>query len=128
MSETYTYQNGETATVPTIDIPETNETLFKVNIPSTKEEETNGVGEGMWACTTEESYADWENNKEGTFFVKLLNDSVYYPPLTYGNIIPVTFRKGKRPVAIVEELHHHYGISKKEDVIRFLVPKAEKRL
>lgn len=125
MSKTYTYQNGETVTLPEIVVPEESEKCIQVNLPSTAEDFENGNGEGMFACATEETYQEWDSNGEGIHFVKLLNDSVYYPGLSWGTIIPVELRGKDRPVALLEELQHHYGDSKRDEVIQFLPKNLE---
>ena len=120
MSNQYTYKDGSTVEVPTILLPKSPDTCFKIVLPDTKEEEIAGSGEDIWACTTEENFIIWQNDGEGTFFVKIMNSSYYYPGLKEGTIIPVQFLKLPKPVAILEELEHHYGPSKRNEVTRFL--------
>lgn len=120
MSEMYKYQNGNEVALPDITVPEELEKCFKVNLPSNGEDFENGNGEGVWACATEETFQAWDNNEEGIHFVKILNDSMYYPNLSCDTVIPVELRKDARPVALLEELHHHYGDSKRDEVIQFL--------
>ncbi|PGK51220.1 hypothetical protein CN918_25870 [Priestia megaterium] len=120
MSEIYTYQDGSTTEIPAIPLPKKPEECFKIVLPDTKEEELTGNGEDLWACTTEENFSAWQNDGEGIYFVKILNNSYYYPGLKEGTVIPVQFLKLPKPVAMISELEHHYGPSRRNEVTRFL--------
>lgn len=70
--------------------------IIKVNLPDSPRS-TNG--EGVWVVTTAESSikADDDNDKGSECKAILINDSVYYPNLRYGTIIPFTTNGSKRP-------------------------------
>lgn len=107
----YKFENGEIMNIPTIERPEDNRKLFKVNLPQTFDDYLSGNGEGMWACCSEKDQAKIDEDvAEGIIFVKLLNDSIYYPELEYGTIIPVELRGECRPVAIWDELDAKYSL------------------
>jgi len=120
MSAIYTYKNGKTTELPEIQLPKNPEKCFLIVLPDTKEEEETGNGEDIWACTTEENFTIWQNDGEGVFFVKVMNNSYYYPGLKEGTVIPVQFLKLPKPVAMLSELEHHYGSSRRNEVTRFL--------
>lgn len=122
MTEMYTYQNGKSVEIPVITIPNEIEKCFKINLPSDEADNESGTGEGIWACSTDEVLAFYEKDEETKIhLVMLLNDSMYYPILTFQTIIPVEFRKGQRPVAVYEELVYHFGEAKRDEVVQFLV-------
>ena len=122
----YTYKDGKQVPLPIIETPETHEKCFIVSLPSTPEDVQNGKGEGIWACTTEEVHQEYDNHGTGLRFVKIVNkQSMYYPNLTFGAVIPVRLNGKDRPVALLEELQHHYGTSKKDEVVQFLENNAE---
>lgn len=114
----YTFSDGYTVTVD--DFDESKRTFsFKVNLPSCAEDYLNGNGEGVWCCIHPQISEDELNNSEGTIlFVKILNDSLYYDGLKYGDLIPVVPREGNRPVALLDELVAKYGKSDKEGAIK----------
>lgn len=93
---------------------------FKANLPYDKENEINGNGEGVWVEASTKDYTVAANNN-GYLPVKILNDSVYYPSLKYGDLILIKFTNNEeqRPIAPLEELRHKYGepISEKELII-----------
>jgi len=74
---------------------------IKVNLPDSNRGFISGNGEGIWALILEEDgVKKYKESKLGeTFYVALLNNSIYYPPLSWGNIIKVKCTgKGYRPI------------------------------
>lgn len=80
---------------------DTQNNLFKVNLPSSIEKFESGNGEGIWACSyNQESadiYASGTLNKE--FEVVVLNDAICYP-FPWGCVITVVMvnNPNNRPV------------------------------
>lgn len=108
----YNFENGCAMLVKDneIVVPQDIDKMFKVNLPATKDEYETGNGEGVWACATasdtEKVFSDCEYE---IIFVKILNDSLYYPGLKCYDIIPVELRGECRPVAMFNELQYHYN-------------------
>lgn len=115
---TYTFNDGNIVSVE--DFDENKRTFsFKVNLPSCIEDYLDGSGEGVWACIHPSiSESELNNSKGAILFVKILNDSLYYNGLKYGDLIPVTPRGNNRPVALLDELIVKYGNSDKERAIK----------
>lgn len=105
----YQFSNGVCAEVQ--DFPKVDSSYyFKVNLPNSQDSYESGNGEGVWAYTDAESYEKWKNDEQDAIiYVKILNDSVYYNGLEYGDLVPVELRGEYRPVAIYEELISKYG-------------------
>lgn len=103
--EHYVMRNGKVLSCETIVIPEEDNNIFKVNLP---EKANFPNGEGIWACTTPKYLKLYQDDWGGErILVKILNDSLYYPRLTYGTVIPVVLEAGRRPVAIFEEISQY---------------------
>lgn len=79
--------------------------IFKVNLPATRDDFLSGNGEGCFVSIDEETYKAWEDDKNigGVYEGALLNDSIYYPNLQYGDKIKFELRGDKRPVALIEK-------------------------
>ena len=76
---------------------------FQVNLPDNKQAYKSGNGEGIWVVAeSEEDFKKYIEDKptdhKTTIKVKVLNNSVYYPSISYGTVIEVELRKGKRPI------------------------------
>lgn len=114
----YTFEDGHTVAVE--DFDESKGTFsFKVNLPSCAEDYLNGNGEGVWCCIHPDLSEDDISNSDGViFFVKILNDSLYYKDLNFGALIPVESRGNNRPVALLDELVAKYGKGDKEKAIK----------
>ena len=94
--------------------------MFRVNLPSTEKSYRNGNGEGVWCYGNEETYnALVENNvSEGIYYVKIQNDSVYFPELVCDTCIPVEARGEKRPVCPFDFIKDYEQLD--EDALRDL--------
>lgn len=107
----YKFKNGMIAEFDDIEETNSEHKMFKVNLPETQENYISGNGEGVWACGNSKTLNAWRKNKnKGIYFAMVLNDSVYYPKLKCGMIIPIEMRGDKRPVALYEELLNNYEI------------------
>lgn len=73
---------------------------IKINLPDDSIKHRLGNGEGIWAIPINlKDYLKWnDDSKFDTIKVMLLNDSLYYPTLTWGSVIEVELRGDKRPV------------------------------
>lgn len=91
---------------------------IKVNFPLTESDFNSGNGEGMWVLVDPETKkAHDEDAAGGTYFGVLDNDSVYYPGLDHGTVVPFEMRGEKRPVADFHGfLAKLNGISQEEKV------------
>jgi len=106
----YEFENGNKVAVKDFTKPNS-ECFFKVNLPNTVANYEAGSGEGVWAYTDEESYKKWlKDEKDSIVYVKILNNSMYYKGLEYGDLIPVELRGEYRPVAIYDELIAKYSL------------------
>jgi len=118
----YKFNNGKIVEVKDFDIETDMEKMFKVNLPDSLNSYVNGNGEGVWACGDKDTLNACQNDEEsGIYFVKILNDSTYYPPLNCYTLIPVEMRGEKRPTAIFRELQEKYGESHREEVIERVI-------
>jgi hypothetical protein len=119
--EFYAFESGEKQEVPAFKTPSDINLMFKLNLPSSRENFESGNGEGVWACTDNPTLE--RLNKDGTggiYFARVLNDSVYYPTLKCDTIVAMEMRGDKRPVALYDELIEKFGKSKRDEVIRFM--------
>ena len=73
--------------------------LFKGNIPDSKQGYERGNGEGCWwAFETPADKLVYDADVSGTSFMGILcNNSIYYP-LPYGSVLKLEVRPGSRPV------------------------------
>jgi len=119
---TYYFQDGREEKYEEIPLPKVSEECFLINLPSEEEDFIGGNGESIWACGTTETLEAYKNmDFEGVVYVKLMNNSMYYPNLKYKTVIPVKVEKNKRPVAYLDELNYYYGESKRDELTRFLI-------
>lgn len=73
---------------------------IKVNFPLTEEDYQRGNGEGMWVLVDKETKKLHDVDITGGQYVGILdNDSVYYPGLDHGAVVPFEMRGENRPVA-----------------------------
>lgn len=62
---------------------------IKVNFPLTAEDFAIGNGEGMWVLVDKETKDAHDSDATGGRYVGILdNDSIYYPGLNHGELIP----------------------------------------
>lgn len=107
----YTFVNGKTVVVPKMieDAKISRKHMFKVMLPITKRQYLEGKGESVWATASEKTIESLsELPSRAVFFVKVLQDSCYYPNIVYGSILPVQLvTTSKIPTGILEELVVH---------------------
>ena len=73
---------------------------IKVNLPLTEQEYCSGNGEGVWVRVSDGTRRAYDANASGGGYSGILsNDSVYYPGLLCGTVIPFKLRGECRPVA-----------------------------
>lgn len=73
---------------------------IKVNLPLTEQEYCSGNGEGVWVRVSDETRRAYDADASGGGYSGILsNDSVYYPGLLCGTVIPFELRGEYRPVA-----------------------------
>lgn len=83
---------------------------IKVNLPGNEEAYKNGNGEGVWVLVEENIKKAYDTDESGTTYEGVLdNDSIYYPGLIHGTIIPFEMRGQNRPVTPYEWLIKNYG-------------------
>lgn len=74
--------------------------FIQINLPLAEEEYLSGNGEGVWVKVDPATRQAYDADKIGPgYFGVLDNDSLYYPGLGPGEIIPFEMRGGLRPVA-----------------------------
>ena len=72
---------------------------IQVNIPLTEEDYRFGNGEGVWVEVDEETRLAYDRDAIGAGYNGILaNDSIYYPGLMCGEVIPFEMRGTNRPV------------------------------
>lgn len=87
---------------------------IKVNIPVNETDYKNGNGEGVWVLVDGFTEEDYNNDEAGTgrdgipYEGILDNDSIYYPGLTHGTVVPLELRGGGRPVVQFDWLDANY--------------------
>jgi hypothetical protein len=82
---------------------------IKVNLPDSPEAYKNGNGEGVWVLVNEDVKRAYDTDEAGTTYEGILdNDSIYYPELMHGVVIPIEMRGNNRPVTPYEWLIDHY--------------------
>lgn len=73
---------------------------IKVNLPPTEENYRAGNGEGVWVLVDPDTKRDYDLDVAGGKYIgKLDNDSIYYPGLNAGELVPFEMRGPSRPVA-----------------------------
>lgn len=83
---------------------------IKVNLPASEDDYLNGYGEGVFMLVTPEIKAAYDADESGTKYTGILdNDSMNYPSLKHGALIPFEMRGDKRPVVSLNWLVDHYG-------------------
>lgn len=107
-------------------IEEGNTEKIKLNLPLTADEYLSGNGEGVWCEIDSDLLERALKNPPALIPVKILNDSCYYPNLTWGNLVLAEFRNSNfRPVADRKELLFKYGpsitLEEKEELIKKIV-------
>ncbi len=79
---------------------ETMTEYIQVNLPLTAQDYVAGNGEGVWVLVDPETKRDYDIDATGTGYVGILdNDSLYYPGLNCGELLPFEMRGERRPVA-----------------------------
>ena len=115
----YTFADGKVVDyeeIPIFDVNTDDGHLFKINLSDNNEDYLNGNGEGVWAIGNRDTMKAHKDNELGNniYFVRILNDSVYYPGLMCDTVVPIKFRGDKRPVALMSELQYRYGAGQRE--------------
>ena len=87
------------------------EYFIKVNLPDSEKSARNGNGEGCWVKVDEGVCRLYDEDGEGVFAGELANDSIYYPGLNCGTVIPFRMRGAFRPVVPLGWLEANYGKS-----------------
>ena len=83
---------------------------IKVNLPPNEEWEKQSGGEGCFVLVTPEVKKAYDEDESGTNYTGILdNDSLYFPGLMHGTIIPFEMRGEKRPIVKFNWLLEHYG-------------------
>ena len=83
---------------------------IKINLPDSEEKYRSGNGEGCFCLVTPEVKAAYDADENGTTYEGILdNDSVYYPGLNHGTLIPFEMRGSFRPVVPYTWLIEHYS-------------------
>lgn len=83
---------------------------IKVLLPSSEELFNVGVGEGVFVLVNEDAKKAYDTDENGTNYTGVLdNDSLYYPGLKHGAVIPFETRGEKRPVVPFKWLFENYG-------------------
>jgi len=73
---------------------------IKVNLPLTEQDYAAGNGEGVWVLVDLKTKKAHDKDATGGGYIGILaNDSVYYPGLNAGEVIPFEMRGESRPVA-----------------------------
>lgn len=74
--------------------------FIQINLPLTEEDYLSGNGEGVWVKVDPATRRDYDADKIGPGYFGILdNDSLYYPGLGPGEVIPFEMRGEQRPVA-----------------------------
>lgn len=76
----------------------------KVNLPADRQGYERGNGEGCWAVIKGDAVMAYEGDELGNYTATLENDSVYYPGLGVGDVVPIEMRGEFRPVVPYEWL------------------------
>lgn len=71
---------------------------IKVNLPADAESYERGNGEGCWAVINGDAVMAYEDDGLGSYTATLENDSIYYPGLGVGDVVPIEMRGEYRPV------------------------------
>jgi len=72
---------------------------IKVNIPLTEDDYHSGNGEGVWVEVDEDTRKAYDRDAIGLGYHGILaNDSMYYPGLKFGDVIPFEMCGENRPV------------------------------
>lgn len=72
---------------------------IQVNLPLTQQEYESGNGEGVWVLVDADTKHAYDLDAVGTGYSGILdNDSIYYPDLSHGTLIPFEMRGAFRPV------------------------------
>lgn len=83
---------------------------IKVNLPSTQNGYEEGYGEGIWCLADHDAKIAYDTDEAGTKYTAILdNDSVYYPGLKHGVVVPIEMRGTYRPIVPLDWLEKHYG-------------------
>lgn len=82
-----------------------------VNLPLTEQDYSNGNGEGVWVLVDPGTKKAYDKDVAGGGYIGILdNDSVYYPGLNCGELLPFEMRGDHRPVADFHSFLH--GLTK----------------
>lgn len=87
------------------------ERVIGVNLPNSQKFYENGNGEGMYAyIISDDDFNNFLDNSKKGMLIKgfLLNNSLYYPGLKWGLIVPIELRGSKKPVVPLEFLQQAF--------------------
>ena len=89
---------------------EDGKTCVQVNLPDTAEHYESGNGEGCWADLEGAAREAYEHDAcGGRYEAVLRNDSIYYPGLACGTVVPIEMRGANRPVVPYAWLVENYA-------------------
>ena len=78
---------------------------IKANLPEDPEGYERGNGEGCFFLVDDETKEAYDTDASGTGYVGILdNDSISYPNLKHGELLPLEMRGDRRPVVPLEAL------------------------
>lgn len=96
----YTYLNGTKKIIPKLNEYKS-ENYIKVNLPDIID---SGEEEILYAVVDDETLSRHNQNEEGYSLAMLLDDSIHYPGLSYGAIVPIELKKNGPPIVPFSEL------------------------
>ena len=101
----YKFNTNETIIVPKIPMKDENSKI-PINIPLSKVDYNRGIGETITAIATKETAMkyNYENLYNEIHFLRAAEDSIFYPGIKRGTILPVIFRLKKKPTVIFDEI------------------------
>lgn len=72
---------------------------IKANLPQTQTNEIQGYGEGCFFLVSPETAAAMDRDEDGTMYAGILdNDSIYFPYIMHGELLPLITKGKQRPV------------------------------
>ena len=78
---------------------------IKANLPNSLEDYKTGNGEGCFFIVDQRTKDAYDKDISGVYYEGILdNDSIYYPKLKHGTLLPLEMRGAFRPVVPYEIL------------------------
>lgn len=72
---------------------------IKANLPNSETNEIQGYGEGCFFLVSPDTAAALDRDEDGTLYAGILdNDSVYFPYIMHGELLPLVTKGKQRPV------------------------------